>query len=90
MALGVISYQYPVTTRKLHAQELANMAHAMSMSDVVDPSDMSDIELKRWAMAMQTNNKASLVWPWRDRDDSLDKVCKLRWELLAKEEQART
>ena len=71
-------------------QELANMAHAMSMSDVVDVTDMSDIESKRWATAMHTISKASFVWPWYDRDASFGKVCKLRWELLAKEEQART
>lgn len=65
------------------------MAHAMSMSDVVDVTDMSDIETQRWDTAMQTVCQASFVWPWRERDDSFDKVCKLRWELLEKEEQAR-
>lgn len=61
----------------------------MSMSDVVDVSDMSDIETQRWATGMQKNCTASFVWPWRERDDSFDKVCKLRWELLSREEQAR-
>jgi hypothetical protein len=65
------------------------MAHAMCMSDVVDLTDMSDIEAQRWDTAMQTICPATFVWPWRQRDDDLDKVCKLRWELLAREQQGR-
>lgn len=69
----------------LYLQKMANLAHAMSMSDVVDVTDMSDAETQCWDTAMQTICQASFVWPWQERDENLDKVCKLRWDLLAKQ-----
>lgn len=75
--------------KRLYLQKLAHLAHAMSMSEVVDVTDMNDIEAQRWDTAQHNICQASFVWPWRDRDESFDKVRKLRWELLTKCEQAR-
>jgi hypothetical protein len=59
------------------------------MSEVVDLADMNDIECKWWNEAMETVCQASFVWPWRERDQHLDCIRSLKWEMMSKEEQTR-